>query len=398
MRAVVEASAAMTATATAAVTPTEVHELATTLFGEDLHAKRVLSLSLVTLGVLRAGSLAIHAIGQGLALARNTDKKHGVKQVDRFLSNAGIDPWELFSAWVPFLVAQRSELVVALDWTDFDGDGQSTIALNLVTDHGRTTPLVWKTVEKKQLSKRRNEFEDEVLQRLKETLPSTVTKVTVLADRGFGDQKLYEALKEEWGFDYVIRFRGVVMVEDEHGEVKSAKDWLPVTGRARLLRNVCVTNQRQPVPSVVAVKAKGMKEAWFLASSSSTLSAAEITKLYGLRFRIEETFRDLKDLRFGMGLSSTHVSTPARRDRLFLVSALALVLLTLLGAAGEAVGIDRFFKVNTSKKRQYSLFRQGCDYYEFLPGMKEERATALINKFVELLAQHAVFNAVFGPI
>ena len=36
-----------------------------------------------------------------------------------------------------------------------------------------------------------------------------------------------------------------------------------------------------------------------------------------------------------------HVSTPDRRDRLWLINAFAVVLLTLLGAAGEALGYDR---------------------------------------------------------
>jgi hypothetical protein len=39
-----------------------------------------------------------------------------------------------------------------------------------------------------------------------------------------------------------------------------------------------------------------------------------------------------------MGMGAVHVSTPERRDRLWLINALAVVLLTLLGAASEAVG------------------------------------------------------------
>jgi hypothetical protein len=30
-----------------------------------------------------------------------------------------------------------------MDWTDFDADDQTTLALNLVTNHGRATPLLW---------------------------------------------------------------------------------------------------------------------------------------------------------------------------------------------------------------------------------------------------------------
>ena len=49
--------------------------------------KRVLSLANATLGVVASASLAIHAVGRGLAQAMGTLTKHGVKQVDRLLSN-----------------------------------------------------------------------------------------------------------------------------------------------------------------------------------------------------------------------------------------------------------------------------------------------------------------------
>jgi hypothetical protein len=57
---------------------------------------------------------------------------------------------------------------------------------------------------------------------------------------------------------------------------------------------------------------------------------------------------------------STRIGEPMRRDRLLLVSAFATALLTLLGAVGENLGMDRLLKSNTSKTRTHSLFRQGC--------------------------------------
>ena len=59
-----------------------------------------------------SASLAVHAIGQGLAQALGKLSKHGVKQVDRLLSNQGIDVWEFFGYWVPYLVGARLEVVV----------------------------------------------------------------------------------------------------------------------------------------------------------------------------------------------------------------------------------------------------------------------------------------------
>jgi hypothetical protein len=58
-------------------------------------------------------------------------------------------------------------------------------------------------------------------------------------------------------------------------------------------------------------------------------------------------FRDTKDPRFGVGMGSIHVSTPARRDRLWLLNTLAIALLTWLGAGGEAPRHDCLLKSNT---------------------------------------------------
>ncbi len=67
------------------------------LFEEDVHTLRVLSLANATLGVLSSASLAVHAIGQGLAHTQGLSTKHAVKQVDRLLSNSGIDVWGYFA-------------------------------------------------------------------------------------------------------------------------------------------------------------------------------------------------------------------------------------------------------------------------------------------------------------
>ena len=72
--------------------------------------------------------------------------KHGVKQVDRLLSNQGIDVWEFFGYWIPYLVGARTEVVVAMDWTSFARDQQDTVVLSMLTGHGRATPLMWMTV------------------------------------------------------------------------------------------------------------------------------------------------------------------------------------------------------------------------------------------------------------
>ena len=355
-----------------------VHNFLDTLFGDDLHAKRVKSLAGATLGAIQSASLAVGLIGQGLALARGRLTKHAVKQVDRLLSNRGIDVDALLVHWVPYVVGQRDSITVAMDWTEFDADGQATIMLSLLSRHGRATPLVWLTVDKAALKNRRNGYEYQVLVRLAEILPAEV-RVRIVADRGFGDHKLYRVLSEELKFDFVIRFRGNIAVTATDGEARAAADWVGAGGRARTLRGAAVTAQAYPVATVVCVRAKGMKEPWCLAASTADEPARALIKLYAKRWEIEGGFRDTKDLRFGMGLGSMHVSTPDRRDRLWLINAFAVVLLTLLGAAGEQLGYDRHLKTNTSKRRTHSLFRQGSMLYELMPNMTDFLLLPLIS-------------------
>ncbi len=374
----------------------QVHSFVEGVFGEELHSKRVLSLALATLGVIHAASLSVYAIGQALAEARGTQGKHGVKQVDRLLSNTGLSLWELFALWVPFVLGQRTQALVNMDWTDFEADDHTTLVVSLVTGHGRSTPLVWLTVQKSLLKGMRNEVEDAVLVRLRECVPSCV-KVTVLADRGFADQKLYALLKQ-LGFDYVVRFRQCITVTSAEGERRKAADWVPEAGRARKLLKARVTADMVQVGAVVCVKKKGMKEPWCLATSHEDLSAAQVIRLYSRRFTIEEGFRDVKDMRFGMGLSSFRIAEPERRDRMLLLAAMACALLTLLGAAGESLGMERYLKANTDKRRTYSLFRQGCMYYRALPNMPEHRMRPLLERFAQLVSEIPFFREIFGFI
>jgi hypothetical protein len=200
------------------VAPKSIERFADELFAETVHQRRVDSIALGVVGVVHAVSLSIHSIGRGMAAVRGKDAKHGTKQVDRLLGNSGVQLGVLFESWVRFVVGDRNEIVVALDWTEFDGDKQATICLYMITRHGRATPLVWKTVPKATLAGKRNDYEYSVVEQLG-SIVSPEVKITLLADRGFGDQKFY-AILGTFGWDYVIRFRDCIRVTDVSGATR----------------------------------------------------------------------------------------------------------------------------------------------------------------------------------
>ena len=236
-----------------------VHQFLKTLFAQDLHAKRVLSLAGATLGVIESASLAVGIIGQGLALVRG--------RLTKARCQAGgpvaVQPGGRRRRPAASLGALRG----GEPGQHHGRDGldqlrcrwQTTIMRSLLCGHGRATPLVWLTVETAMLKARRNDYEYQVLARLAEALPANV-RVRIVADRGFGDQKLYRVLTEELKFDFVIRFRGNILVTAADGEARAAADWVGTGGRARVLRGATVTAAGYEVGAVVCLQAKDIKE------------------------------------------------------------------------------------------------------------------------------------------
>jgi len=249
-------------------------------------------------------------------------------------------------------------------------------------------------VHKDDLKDARNDYEDASLRRLAEVLPDGVT-ATILADRGFADTKLFKFLTE-LGFGYVIRLKGNTRVSAADGTTRPAADWIGQSGRARKLRDATVTEARRPVGAAVCVHARDMKEPWCLVTSNRDATAPQIIRLYSKRWGVEPGFRDTKDLRFGLGLGAVRIADPQRRDRLLLLNAFAVVLLTLLGAAGESLGMDRHLKSNTVKTRSHFLFRQGSTLYDLIPNMPEHRLRPLVDRFAELLQQSRAFTETFA--
>jgi len=370
----------------------QVVEFVTDLLNPVMHYKRSLSIGQAVVGAMHSSRLTSAQVGRSMARVFEITPKSGIKQVDRLLGNEKFDVDAIFGALVPWLVAERDEIVVSLDWTEYGLHGHSRIAINLVTNHGRATPLVWKTVKTKRLKGRQTRFEDELLQLLASVLPPGV-KVILLADRGFGSVELYEHLREELGWDFIIRFRAKINVESASGELRMAGDWVPARGQTRELQDALVTEQRFPV-NVVCVKKRAMKDAWCLATTLRG-DKDRVVQFYGRRFTCEETFRDEKDPRFGMGFRETPAKTPERRDRFLVIIALATIFLTLLGGAAEQAGFDRTLRANTSKRRTHSLFRQGKEY---LAGCARMYREALSQSFNALLRAHPHETATYALI
>ena len=279
-----------------------------------------------------------------------------------------------------------------MDWTDFDKDDHTTLALSLVLKHGRAIPIVWLTAKKSTLKRRQTTYERTAVWMLKEALPKDV-RVTLLADRGFGNTPLLDHLLDIPGFDFIIRFRqGFYLHCDDY--TGKASEAVYKNGRIRVFPKARLTAARKGPYTVILYKAAKMKDAWCLATNLTTTDGRDIVNKYSRRFECEESFRDLKDWRFGLALKHTTIKREERRERLLFAFALAAFLLTLVGIVSERQQCDRLLRANTSKQRTHSLFRQGREIVSgALPDKMERQCLKAVRLLIALALKHGFCHA-----
>lgn len=329
-------------------------------FFKKLHVKRVRLLATVVLAALGSSRAGIAALGRSLALQRGKHFKHAIKQVDRYLSNPGFVLNELLADWTRAASAGGSELLIALDWTDF-GRNVHTLVASRVHCDGRVIPLMWRTFSAAQRKGRMARIQFAFVERLRRALPDR--PATIIADRGFADVALYKKL-ESLGFSFIIRFRERNFVTPVGERRANATKFILTRGRSRRFSGATLGRGKATTrANVVLVKRGRMKGAWCLATNLPD-RAEHIIRLYARRFSIEETFRDFKDVRFGWGLKLCRIRRHDRRDRMLLALAIASTILTVTGKAVEKAGLSRLLRANTSLKRTHSLFLQGRFAYQ----------------------------------
>jgi hypothetical protein len=99
--------------------------------------------------------------------------------------------------------------------------------------------------------------------------------------------------------------------------------------------------------------ARAQREPWLLAVSPKLgqLSAQAVVAVYAQRMQIEESFRDLKSERFGLGFSANRSTQRNRLGVLLLIASLASFVLRLIGEVGKMRQMEFQFQSNTRRSR-----------------------------------------------
>ncbi len=325
---------------------------------EGLHRKRFEALMRVATGLLWGGVCSLSGIA--LRLGGPIRYKHRLKCVDRLLGCTGLHRWrdalyqQVASVWLKDL----AQFLVVVDWTDLRENQRWQCLRASVVVEGRSVTLYEQVHAQKQLGN--PVVHREFLRRLATILPAG-SRPIVMTDAGFHSPWFQAVTKRGW--EFIGRVRGCnrlslgetqdwIAVRDLYACASTRACDLGLGAYARSnptsVRVVLAARQnkgrhclnmygKKRVGRASAKAARSAREPWVLVCSPSLvhLQPEAIVSLYAQRMGIEQSFRDTKNLRWGLGLEVSRSRSRARLEMLLLIAHLVSLAQRLIGECAK---------------------------------------------------------------
>lgn len=286
-----------------------------------------------------------------------------LKRLDRLLGNDAVHQvrerfYQISAAWL--LRCEQPVLVV--DWSELKRDGRWALLRAGAVMRGRTMTVYEEVHPRRKYGN--SKIHKAFLKRLQALLPESVRPL-VITDAGFKNPWFQAVQALGWHWIGRVRHRTTLQRRGSAekgkwvkcktlyalashkacclGEVLLARN-NPLRCRAVLVRGkprgrVHLTRFGKRAQSKSSRKmAKGVREPWLLAASSSLneCSASALVAFYAKRMQIEQSFRDLKSHRYGCAFDDTLTRSAQRLEMLLLIHMLAALAAWLVGLAAGA--------------------------------------------------------------
>jgi len=327
-----------------------------------MHAKRRDCLSRVVEAALHGG---LGLLRMSKRLAARTSLRHRIKSCDRLLSNPHLlaELPTIYRGLAAQVIGATRHVQIVVDWSDLRPDGSQHLLRAAAVVKGRAFTVYEEVHPQKLLGSPR--VHANFMRKLRQILPTGCAPV-ILTDAGF--RATWFHMLDQQGWAWVGRIRNRDMVRRcGDGTWAGCKTWYArACARAQALGRFHFARSNPVSCQLVLVKhkAKGrhhktklgkpcrsrsnqknrltQSEPWLLAVSPrlASLSAAQVVQLYAGRMQIEQTFRDLKNHKWGMGLDSCETRALKRMSILILIGALLGYALWLIGLAMRQSGHD----------------------------------------------------------
>lgn len=325
-----------------------------------IHAKRRHCLSLMADAAQRDG---LGLMRMSRSVRSDAPLRYRLKRVDRMLSNKHLaqERIDIYRALAHSVLQEQTHICIIVDWSDLLNDCSEHLLRAAVVVQGRAIVIydeVHPTESYTKLTVHRR-----FMATLRSVLPAHC-KPIIITDAGF--RATWFNMLNALGFAWIGRIRNRDMVRAADGDQwQGCKQlYADTRGQARDLGRFEYARSN-PVPCrLVMIKktskqrrhktaageqvrssqskkhSKAQSEPWLLAVSPSlaALGAAKIVAIYAGRMQIEQTFRDLKNGQWGMGLRHSQTRQRARIANLLLIGALVGLALWIIGLHARAIG------------------------------------------------------------
>lgn len=355
----------------------------------EIHKKRLQAVMDVATGVQYSQQLSIATIGRHLK--SDAQLKHRIKKVDRLLGNDQLyseltDIYSGLSQYVFRYIAQDKVSPIVIDLCFLKDDQDIQMLSAEVATQGRTIPLYREVFRKGFLKGREEKF----IFKLSQCIPAE-RDVLIIMDAGFGDN-WFEAIESKKWY-WLVRARSGKHVKlSESDEWEEASQLFSKIGpRAKCYESAYITKNQPRSCRVITKKgcisskrkkpvklprnynaANGnyqrlAKEPWILATNlPRKYNTTQVINAYKKRMQIEESFRDIKNTRYGLSGRNIETRCIYRWGVLLLLAAIAQITLWIIGVVGHSQGFQKIFQSNTVKnKKVFSYFYLGKLIVEF---------------------------------
>jgi hypothetical protein len=357
----------------------------------EIHAKRAAALTRATAALLRGGITSLSAIA--LHLGRGIALKHRLKSVDRLLGNCALhrERLDVYRRLARQWLQGVDQWLIVIDWSDVTPDQRWQLLRAGVVVEGRSITLYEEVHPQRKLGN--PTVHRAFVQRLKNIVPAGC-RVIVMTDAGF--HAPWFKLIGEQGWQFIGRIRGKNQLQlGENEPWMAARDLYrragtqacdlgvglyvrsnPVTVRAVLAKRPRQGRHRlnlygkKRTGRASAKCARAAREPWLLVSSLGLrhLNAATLIGLYAQRMRIEQSFRDTKNVRTGLGLEAARSRSGRRFEMLLLLAHLSAFVQRLIGESAKEQQLELQFMASRRKtRREISVLTLGRRILDVAP-------------------------------
>jgi hypothetical protein len=326
----------------------------------SIHAKRRQCIAKLVEAGRKSG---LSLLRMSRALGGTAALRHRIKCCDRLLSNPHLlkERGQIYRAMNDGVLPRQNEIGIIIDWSDLRPDGSAHLLRAAAIVKGRAFVVYEEVYAGKDSgsSKAHRQF----LTNLRTVIPAGCRPV-LITDAGF--RATWFKLASDLGFEWVgrIRNRDLVCAEATSEWVGCKTLYSCATGRPKSLGRFTYVQSNPTACRLVAFKQQpkgrhhrnkfgkpsrstqslksrtGQIEPWLLAVSPglASLSATKVVALYAGRMQIEQTFRDVKNGKWGLGLTDSQTKKLQRLTALLLLGALITYALWLIGLAARQQG------------------------------------------------------------